>query len=328
MKDLEYDKVKLEKSDYWEDTRYWNYTNLNDGEISYSSNTEGRSNCTLFLYAGDNIDESDKNSWSRFVIDLGQDTEVGQIRIAVGGSDGRVPKKVTAYYIDKFVDGTEENSTYASNIIKQDNTGLTQIATKTFDSTITIPTWVRFKEQTDKITTGYLLFEIDGYMGDDCAVLNEIEIFDKQGEQKLFDILPELEYDSAKSGKSKYWDDMRYWNYTNLNDEQTVYVTNKDGEKNCTIFLYEGNQDSWARFIIDLKEEVKLENVDIWIGGGVYERMPKTINIFTVDNFVNGTGENSTYSNNVAKKDNTELTLFSTKTFNTVQTTSQKYTFM
>ena len=155
-----------------------------------------------------------------------------------------------------------------------------------------------------------------------------MQIYDKNIKKYNYNVLTDLHYDTSEENQGRWWLNNTTWGYTNLNDGEIEYTSNSVGAKNNTIFLAgpKGNQNSWARFIIDLGEEVKVSNIDIWIGG-VEKRMPRTINISTVDNFVDGTEENSTYANNVKQKNNERLRLISTKTFAEAQTTVQKYSF-
>lgn len=111
------------------------------------------------------------------------------------------------------------------------------------------------------------------------AVLNEINLVNQYNENIIYNVLSELEYDSKRKGISYCWTDMRYWNYTNLNDGAVEYKNNYPSRaQNCTIFLLqEGNiasdSDAWARFVIDLGEERYLREIEIWLGE-VERRMP------------------------------------------------------
>lgn len=334
LKDLEYDSTKSGKSTYWENPNFWNYTNLNDGVIAYPANTPGNANCTLFL----NEKNGNVETWARFVIDLGEEKELGRIKIAVGGYDelspnhSRTPQRVSFYKIKNFIDGIEENSTYANHIMKQNNSGLSKIGEKSFSDIVDSANWFEVLEyQNDKnyAKARYVLFEVNGYLDGGMAVLNEINLVNQYNENIIYNVLSELEYDSKRNGPSYYWTDMRYWNYTNLNDGAVEYKENyPSGGQNCTIFLLqEGNatsdSDAWARFVIDLGEERYLREIEIWLGG-VERRMPQTINIYAIENFVDGTDENTTYAKNVKDRENNGLQLISTKTFETVLTAVEK----
>lgn len=337
LKDLEYDSATDGKSSNWENI-CWDYTNLNDNAYTYVSNyPTGYGNCTLFLAGTMNED-----AWARFIIDLGEETDIGQIRIAIGGYDelspcgSRTPKEVSVYGIYDFIDGLEKTSTYSQNVIKRNNDGLYLIGKKTFSEKLLVAEWIEFIKDNSKdfVKARYLIFEVNGFLdNEDGAVLNEVMIYNKYDENLNYTVLKDLEYDTATNGKSYYWEIMAYWNYTNLNDNAYTYSSNAPtGNQNCTLFLNNpnGNKDEWARFVVDLGKETDIGQVKIIIGG--YDelspckcRIPKEVSVYGVNNFIDGLEEASTYSQNIAKRNNDNLTFIGKKTFDTILLTPTEF---
>ena len=174
-----------------------------------------------------------------------------------------------------------------------------------------------------------MLVEVKGYINSEGAVINELSVYNRNKEKIQYNVLSELEYDSATKGKSKYWEDSRqYWHYININDGDTSYTSNTNGAKNCTLFLYNGssnpNTTEYARFIVDLGSEVNIKQLEIWTGG-VEGRIPAKISIYKVRDFVDGIGENTTYSKNVIQKNDEGLELIATKSFATDISVATKF---
>ena len=331
LSELEYDSATKGKSKYWEDSRqYWHYININDGDTSYTSSTNGAKNCTLFLYNGSS--NPNTTEYARFIVDLGSEVEIEQVRICTGGVEGRTPVKVSIYKINNFIDGAEEGSTYLTNVAQEKDEGLLKLGEKEFKNSVNIPTWYSLIEEKKQIpyTKGrYLLVEVNGYLNSNGALINELSVYDEYNENINYNVLSELEYDSATKGKSKYWEDSRqYWHYININDGDTSYTSNTNGAKNCTLFLYNGssnpNTTEYARFIVDLGSEVNIKQLEIWTGG-VEGRIPAKISIYKVRDFVDGIGENTTYSKNVIQKNDEGLELIATKSFATDISVATKF---
>lgn len=184
-------------------------------------------------------------------------------------------------------------------------------------------------------TAGYILVEVSGvFAGSDGAALNELEVYNNNGEKIEYTVLKDLEYDSVDNGKSNYWEDMRYWNYTNLNDGEYEYKENyPTGGLNCTLFINHGNTDSWARFIINLGTQVNIEQIKIAVGGydefnSTRSRTPKKITIYDIDNFIDGTEQDSTYINNIRQRNNIGLSKIAEKEINEVLTTVTKVSLL
>ena len=120
---------------YWTEGRFWNYTNLYDGSVSHTNNSEGGENCTLFLYESN----PNLNSFSRFIVDLGEASDIEDIKICIGDVSDRTPKSVSAYMINNY-----SSDTYANNVVQRNNDGLTLIKTINFSSIVSEPTWYSF----------------------------------------------------------------------------------------------------------------------------------------------------------------------------------------
>lgn len=129
LTELHYDSVTKGKSKYWT-KEIWDYTNLNDGDTSYTSNAEGGKNCTCFI----NSTEPNITEYARFIIDLGDEVNIKQIRFYIGGVEGRTPAKISVYKVNEFIDGTGENTTYNKNVVQRNDEGLNQLATKKFEA--------------------------------------------------------------------------------------------------------------------------------------------------------------------------------------------------
>ena len=71
--------------------------------------------------------------------------ELENIRIAIGNSEKRIPKDISMYVLNDYIDGTEENSSYEKYISNRNSEGLLLINKKHFESIITEPTWFEIK---------------------------------------------------------------------------------------------------------------------------------------------------------------------------------------
>ena len=212
----------------------------------------------------------------------------------------------------------------------------------TYDLTVTVDGYQFLISEVGKVTAAsnsndleekkisrYMIIEVNGYLeNEDGAVINEIEIYDKYNNKINYNILNSLAFDATTNSYPYYWTDNRYWNYTNLNDGQIEYVSNyPTGNQNCTLFFYgsNGSTDSWARFIIDLGEEKKIGQIRICIGGNdelspAKSRTPKEISVYSVNNFIDGNSDNSTYLKNIAQRNNEGLNIVGKRDFTEIIT--------
>ena len=140
-----YDSATKGKT-YYASRNIWNIKLLYDGKIEYSSNSEGSKTTSLFFYNNSgNGTLPNTGYWARILLDLGSFQELENIRIAIGNSEKRIPKDISMYVLNEYVDGTEENSSYEKYISNRNSDGLLLINKKTFESIITEPTWFEIK---------------------------------------------------------------------------------------------------------------------------------------------------------------------------------------
>jgi len=293
-----YDSQQNNVPYYWIGNKNdWHYSNLYDGQIDYS----GPNTCIFTYSSGAN-----KEKFARFIIDLGEEKEISRISVCIGNSGNRMPKEVSAYFIDNYT-----NKTYEKNVKQRNNEGLTLIKTIEFTETITTPTWYSFMGQET-----YLLVEVYDHIGRDSAVLNEIEILNKYGEKVPYNVVVDEAYDSVRKNIPYDWKGT--WNYSNLYDEQIAYAA-----ANTCIFTYSSgiNTNKFARFILKV-ESTDIEDIRVNIGNSD-SRMPKEVSIFSIDNY-----SDKTYENNVKIRNNGGLTLIKNIKFDTIITTPTWYSFM
>ncbi len=125
-----YDSTTNGNPYYWNSTSYWQKERLNDGKYSYTSNSEGGTTSTLFIY-----NSTATNKWARFLVDFGEEVELKTVHLWTGGSDKRQPKQVKMYR-----NSLEPNTSFVSTYIQNKDTSLPCIYDKTFTSTYTTPT--------------------------------------------------------------------------------------------------------------------------------------------------------------------------------------------
>ncbi len=115
---------------YWNNTSYWQKEHLNDGKYSYTSNSDGGTTSTLFIY---NSTSTDK--WSRFLVDFGEEVELKTTHLWTGGNDRRQPKQMKMYRYS-----LEPDAYFTSTYIQSRNMSLPCIYDRTFTSVYTMPT--------------------------------------------------------------------------------------------------------------------------------------------------------------------------------------------
>ncbi|MCI9234017.1 MAG: prepilin-type N-terminal cleavage/methylation domain-containing protein [Bacilli bacterium] len=128
--DSAYDSTTNGVPFYWNNTLYWQKEHLNDEKYSYSSNAEGGTTSTLFIY---NFNATDK--WSRFLVDFGEEVELKTIDLWTGGNDRRQPQQIKMYRYS-----LEPDASFISTYIQNRNTSLPCIYDRTFTSVYTTPT--------------------------------------------------------------------------------------------------------------------------------------------------------------------------------------------
>lgn len=202
--------------------------------------------------------------------------------------------------------GLSQGTTYDISVLVVDNSG------KIKSQNITGST-------NSALTARYLVFEVYDHLGGEGAVINEIKIFNQSGNTISGTLLNA--YESLTGGKPSYWDSSNSWSKDNLFDGQTAYTSNSDGGGNTTILIYNSSPNSgfWCRILIDLGSEQTINNIKTVIGG-TESRMPKTLNIYSVNSY-----SASTYTNNVAQRNDTGLSLLGTKTFTSIISAATEY---
>lgn len=87
-----YDSVTKREPHYW-DNAIWSKKNINNGNLAYASNFEGRQSSCIFCLSQNG---SLMNAWARLVIDI-KDYEAANIKIYLGSPEGRIPKTTKIY---------------------------------------------------------------------------------------------------------------------------------------------------------------------------------------------------------------------------------------
>lgn len=92
-----YDSVTSNNPTYWSSSCCWNYTNLQDGETSYTSNSNGGGTSTLFLYNS----TPTSTAFARFTGTFSSEVSIGRIYLYAGSvTDQRTPYAIRIYKID------------------------------------------------------------------------------------------------------------------------------------------------------------------------------------------------------------------------------------
>lgn len=168
------------------------------------------------------------------------------------------------------------------------------------------------------LTARYLIFEVYDHLGGEGAVINELKFYDQANNLLTYQCINA--YDKVNNGVPYYWNS-GVWQKLNLYDGLITYGSNSEGGANTTLFLYSSsaNSSNWVRVIIDLGTEQVINNIKTVIGGSE-SRMPKIVNIYSINSY-----SASTYANNVAQRNDTGLSLMGTKTFTSIITTPTEY---
>ena len=166
------------------------------------------------------------------------------------------------------------------------------------------------------------------------SVINEIEVYNLYNQKIDYVVYKDLEYDGTYEGFTPEWQQNNNWGYDNLNDGAYIYSSNyPTGLQNCTFFFGGNGENRWARFIIDLNQEQAIKKITLYVGGSDAlsasgSRTPKEVSFFKVNNFIEGKEENSTYSENIKQRNNKNLTLIKSKTFEQILTTPNKFNLL
>ena len=211
----------------------------------------------------------------------------------------------------------EENKNYDVEVIAIDNKGNFKRSSKVEHN-------VHYK-----YVARYVIVEVFDHLGSNSAVLNELEIYDKDNSKLNYTILNA--FDTVTNSVPAYWNSSLYWYYSNLYDNEISHTSNEDGGQNCTLFLFlsQPNTQNWSRFLIDLGEEKEISNIKIAIGNAE-SRIPNSVSTYIMPKvkYIEGIGENSTYIKNIKNRNNDNLILTHTETFEQLLTNPTWYNFI
>lgn len=114
---------------YWNNTKYWYKDKLYDGNITYTSNTSGGQSSTIIISDSKAL----SGMWARVLIDFSTIKNIKDLKIWLGGPEGRTPKEVHFY----ISEDTDEVIIYDKNIKNRDNTSLIEVSNILLSNNIT-----------------------------------------------------------------------------------------------------------------------------------------------------------------------------------------------
>lgn len=106
-----YDSATGKVPYYWTST-VWPKVRLYDGKKTYTSNSNGSTTSTIFNYSS----TAGAGNWTRTIIDFGSVQNLSDVKIWLGGPEGRTPKEVNF-----FISEEENIDTIYNNNIKERN---------------------------------------------------------------------------------------------------------------------------------------------------------------------------------------------------------------
>lgn len=109
-----YDSATNAVPSYWTRTGLWSQELLYDGKKTYASNTS-----TIFLY----YSAGGSAKWTRAIIDFRSVRNLNDVKIWLGGPDGRTPKEVSFFISEE----ENINTIYNNNIKERSGQGLIKI---------------------------------------------------------------------------------------------------------------------------------------------------------------------------------------------------------
>jgi len=122
-----YDSATNKVPYYWTSTA-WPKTKLYDGKKTYTSNSQGSSTSTIFNYSS----VAGTGKWTRAIIDFGSIKHLNDIKIWLGGPEGRTPKEVNFFVSEEG----NIDTIYDNNIKERDNKTLIKVADFTMSSNV------------------------------------------------------------------------------------------------------------------------------------------------------------------------------------------------
>ena len=121
----------------WNNSNFWSKDNLYDGQIAYSSNAQGKVNATHF-----GISTSGTKNFARFIIDLGDEKEIGSVKIAIGNNENRTPNSVSVYSVSTLY--YNQNTIKEKNVNIRNDNNISLLNKYEFTAVVTTPTWYSF----------------------------------------------------------------------------------------------------------------------------------------------------------------------------------------
>ena len=118
-----YDTVTGGDPTCWNDT-LWQKDRLYDSQYHYANNKGGATSSTIVNYPS----SANTGMWTRVLIDLGNETTINQLKLWVGGPEGRLAKEIHFYVSNN----KDIDTIYNQNIIQRNNNGLVEFATFNF----------------------------------------------------------------------------------------------------------------------------------------------------------------------------------------------------
>lgn len=120
-----YDSITGGAPTYWSSTAYWGVSNLQDGEIAYSTNSEGGSTSTIFLYNS----AATSTAFARFTGTFPAEISSGLIYLYGGAAyNNRTPYAIRIYKI------APEDFNADIHLKTQSTDNMTLIAEETYNS--------------------------------------------------------------------------------------------------------------------------------------------------------------------------------------------------
>ncbi len=126
-----YDKSTNGVPYYWTSTA-WPKTRLYDGKTAYTSNSQGSTTSTIFNYSS----AAGTGVWTRMIVDFSKAENIKNLKIWLGGPEGRLPKEVHFYVSEN----SDIDAIYNQNIKERDNTSLVEFTRFSFSENITTVT--------------------------------------------------------------------------------------------------------------------------------------------------------------------------------------------
>jgi hypothetical protein len=118
-----YDSKRNGVPEYWNQS-IWSKSNLNDNDMTYTSNSTGSPSSALFIYNQGSI-TANTGGWARFLITLSSSNyDTITFKIWAGSSENRIPEKITIY----AVTGTYSLATHVQT---RSVVGLTEAGSRT-----------------------------------------------------------------------------------------------------------------------------------------------------------------------------------------------------